>query len=149
MSNQQAVEQCVGTDEASWCARFAGSRWSLASPLNAVFNRPRGNQVFRKAFRPANLLRRVAAIISHANIYGNILAAPAGLALTWTGSLWLGNRYRLGMRGAAHNSRLSNNALHLTRRRGVAASRPVVEGRLAGERECSTGVAMPSATAAK
>jgi len=33
-----------------------------------------------------------------------------------------------------------NNALHLTRRRGVAASRPVVEGRLAGERECSTGL---------
>ena len=29
-----------------------------------------------------------------------------------------------------------NNALHQTRRRGVAASRPVVEGRLAGEREC-------------
>ncbi len=32
-----------------------------------------------------------------------------------------------------------NNALHLTRRRGVAASRPVVEGRLAGERECYPG----------
>jgi len=32
-----------------------------------------------------------------------------------------------------------NNALHLTRRRGVAASRPVVEGRLAGERECWVG----------
>jgi hypothetical protein len=34
------------------------------------------------------------------------------------------------------SERPDNNALHLTRRRGVAASRPVVEGRLAGEREC-------------
>ena len=32
-----------------------------------------------------------------------------------------------------------NNALHQTRRRGVAAARPVVEGRLAGERECCAG----------
>ena len=94
------------------------------------------NEVFRKALRPANLFCRVAAIISRANIYGNILAAPAGLAQTCTGSLWRGNRYRLGMRGVAHNSRLSNNALHQTRRRGVAAARPVVVGRLAGEREC-------------
>ena len=31
----------------------------------------------------------------------------------------------------------SNNALHLTRRGGAVASRPVVEARLAGERECS------------
>ena len=38
--NQRAAEQCVGTDEASWCARFAGRRWSLASPLNAVLNGP-------------------------------------------------------------------------------------------------------------
>jgi hypothetical protein len=36
------------------------------------------------------------------------------------------------------SERPDNNALHLTRRRGVAASRPVVEGRLAGERECCT-----------
>ena len=34
--NDQTVEQWVGTDEASWSARFAGSRWSLASPLNPV-----------------------------------------------------------------------------------------------------------------
>ena len=39
----------------------------------------------------------------------------------------------------ARTGRPHNNALHQTRRRGVAASRPVVEGRLAGERECSTG----------
>ena len=32
-----------------------------------------------------------------------------------------------------------NNALQLTRRVGAAASRPVVEARLAAERECSTG----------
>ena len=31
-----------------------------------------------------------------------------------------------------------NNALQLTRREGAAASRPVVEARLAAERECST-----------
>ena len=34
-----------------------------------------------------------------------------------------------------------NNALHQTRRGGAVASRPVVEARLAGERECSTGLA--------
>ena len=33
---RNAVEQCVGTDKAGWCARFAGSRWSPALPLNAV-----------------------------------------------------------------------------------------------------------------
>ena len=33
----------------------------------------------------------------------------------------------------------SNKALHQTRRGGVAASRPVVEARLAGEGWCSTG----------
>jgi len=31
-----------------------------------------------------------------------------------------------------------NKALHQTRRGGAAASRPVVEARLAGERRCST-----------
>ena len=38
--NDRAAEQCVGTDEARWCARFAGSRQSLASPLNAVLSGP-------------------------------------------------------------------------------------------------------------
>ncbi len=33
-------------------------------------------------------------------------------------------------------ARAYNNALHQTRRGGAAASRPVVEARLAGEREC-------------
>jgi hypothetical protein len=33
---------------------------------------------------------------------------------------------------------LDNNGLHQTRRVGAAASRPVVEARLAGEAECST-----------
>jgi hypothetical protein len=40
------------------------------------------------------------------------------------------------------NNRRQNNALHQTRRRGVAhfvRRRPVVEGRLAGERECWAG----------
>ena len=35
--------------------------------------------------------------------------------------------------------RPSNNGLHQTRRGGAVASRPVVEARLAGEAECSTG----------
>ena len=34
-----------------------------------------------------------------------------------------------------------NKALHLTKRVGVPPSRPVLEGRLAGEREC-TGAGM-------
>ena len=34
-----------------------------------------------------------------------------------------------------------NKALHQTRRVGAAASRPVVEARLAGEAGCSTGLA--------
>ncbi len=34
---------------------------------------------------------------------------------------------------------LPNNGLHQTRRGGVAASRPVVEARLAGEAKCCTG----------
>ena len=44
----------------------------------------------------------------------------------------------------------SNNGLHQTRRGGAAASRPVVEARLAGEAECSTdaelnrGITVPS-----
>ena len=38
--DDRVVEQRVGTDEASWCARFAGNRWSLASPLNPVLCRP-------------------------------------------------------------------------------------------------------------
>ena len=33
-----------------------------------------------------------------------------------------------------------NNGLHQTRREGAAASRPVVEARLAGEAGCSTGL---------
>jgi len=33
----------------------------------------------------------------------------------------------------------SNNGLHQTRRGGAAASRPVVEARLAGEAECCAG----------
>ena len=37
-------------------------------------------------------------------------------------------------------SALPNKALHQTRRRGVPASRAIVEGRLAGEGWCSTGV---------
>ena len=40
--NQRAVQQWVGTDKASWCARFAGNRWSLALPLNPVFDAPSG-----------------------------------------------------------------------------------------------------------
>jgi hypothetical protein len=35
---------------------------------------------------------------------------------------------------------LYNNGLHQTRRGGAVASRPVVEARLAGEAECSTGL---------
>jgi hypothetical protein len=35
-TKQAAVEQRVGTDKAGWCARFAGSRWSPALPLNPV-----------------------------------------------------------------------------------------------------------------
>ena len=38
-----------------------------------------------------------------------------------------------------------NNGLHQTRRVGVAASRPVVEARLAGEAGCSTGAGIGSA----
>ena len=44
----------------------------------------------------------------------------------------------------------SNNGLHQTRRVGAAASRPVVDARLAGEAECSTdaelnrGITVPS-----
>ena len=34
---------------------------------------------------------------------------------------------------------LPNKALHLTRREGAVASRPVIEARLAGERRCCTG----------
>ena len=41
---------------------------------------------------------------------------------------------RLGTTGRPYN-----NGLHQTRRGGAAASRPVVEARLAGEAECSTG----------
>ena len=41
-----------------------------------------------------------------------------------------------------------NNALHQPRRRGVAASRPVVEGRLAGERECYAGELLVGARSA-
>ena len=37
------------------------------------------------------------------------------------------------------NQQPQNNALHQTRRGGAVASRPVVEARLAGERECSAG----------
>ena len=37
-------------------------------------------------------------------------------------------------------TRPSNNAMHQTRRGGAAASRPVVETRLAGDCECSTGM---------
>ncbi len=37
------------------------------------------------------------------------------------------------------NTRRHNNALHQTGRGGAVASRPVVEARPAGERECSTG----------
>ena len=40
-----------------------------------------------------------------------------------------------------------NKALHQTRRGGAAASRPVVEARLAGEGWCSTDVDEPTATA--
>ena len=36
---------------------------------------------------------------------------------------------------------LANNGLHQTRRGGVAAARPVVEARLAGEAGCSPDVA--------
>jgi hypothetical protein len=45
------------------------------------------------------------------------------------------------------NNRRQNNALHQTRRRGVAhfvRRRPVVEGRLAGERECYAEVVVPT-----
>ena len=40
-----------------------------------------------------------------------------------------------------HNRRPHNNALHQTRREGVAfrSSRPVVEARLAGEGRCCAG----------
>jgi hypothetical protein len=37
---------------------------------------------------------------------------------------------------------LHNKALHQTRRVGAAASRPVVEARLAGEGRCCTGLGM-------
>ena len=36
---------------------------------------------------------------------------------------------------------LANNAMHQTRRVGASASRPIVEVRLAGDCECSTGAA--------
>jgi hypothetical protein len=36
----------------------------------------------------------------------------------------------------------SNKGLHQTRRGGAAASRPVVEARLAGEARCSAGLAV-------
>ena len=39
-ANEGAVQQRVGTDKAGWCARFAGSRWSPALPLNPVLNGP-------------------------------------------------------------------------------------------------------------
>jgi len=38
----------------------------------------------------------------------------------------------------------SNNGLHQTRRGGAAAARPVVEARLAAERECSTATGWQS-----
>ena len=38
-----------------------------------------------------------------------------------------------------------NKALHQTRRQGVPASRAVVEGRLAGEGRCSTGLEVRAA----
>ncbi len=38
---QGTAQQRVGTDKAGWCARYAGSRWSPALPLNAVLYRPR------------------------------------------------------------------------------------------------------------
>ena len=44
----------------------------------------------------------------------------------------------LGLRAARNNKQLHNNGLHQTRRGGAAASRPVVEARLAGEAGCST-----------
>jgi len=50
-NEEPAVEQGVGTDEASWCARFAGSRWSLASPLNPVFDGHLGSPVKAATWR--------------------------------------------------------------------------------------------------
>jgi hypothetical protein len=41
-------------------------------------------------------------------------------------------------RAAARNNQPYNNALHQTGRGGAVASRPVVEARPAGERECWT-----------
>jgi hypothetical protein len=46
----------------------------------------------------------------------------------------------LGTEGLGSMSGPHNKALHQTRRQGVPASRAVVEGRLAGEGRCSTGM---------
>ena len=50
------------------------------------------------------------------------------------------NNKRNSVRAVGHDNRPYNKALHQTRRRGVPASRAVVEGRLAGEGWCWAGV---------
>ena len=47
-----------------------------------------------------------------------------------------GHRFRDAGVDVARITGPQNNALHLTRRGGAVASRPVIEARLAGEREC-------------
>ena len=91
--------------------------------------------------RPAS--SRVRGSLPSASVPGSACEwSPQRLALGDTlasGSCAL-KAYRFPVATVARNRQLSNNALHLTRRGGAVASRPVVEARLAGERECSTGL---------
>ena len=68
--------------------------------------------------------------------------AASIVVLAWSiaGGFWawcLADAYRWEAR--MQSTGLANNGLHQTRREGAAASRPVVEARLAGEAGCSTG----------
>ena len=61
-TKQDAAQQCVGTDKAGWCARFAGSHWGPAVPLNAVLNGRAGLHVYGNKF----LVIAVALVIGGA-----------------------------------------------------------------------------------
>src|SRR5436190_20938603 len=80
---RSAVQQRVGTDKASWCARFAGSRWSLALPLNPVF---------------------------YALLRGDRLTWKEAISLARLSSISLASKLAEALRVSEHGFRLSSNA---------------------------------------
>jgi hypothetical protein len=135
---QGTAQQRVGTDKAGWCARFAGSRWSPALPLNAVLCRcrlardERGDDAPRRApsIKVYPGARSGSAWLQARSTTAPRLCIQCAACSAVLGRVQPAMIFTVALRSSLHQvparRALHNNALERTRRVGVPASRAVV-----------------------